>query len=733
MSEIPEARELTSRTPALRHLGHGQQRGIPFIPQLNVVECGVACVAMVLAYHGKHVAREEIRAVIGATRDGTRASALLATARRFGLRGRGVKLELNGLRFLRPGAILHWAFNHFVLFERVSRDGVVIVDPAIGRRTVTWQETERSFTGVAIDLEPDDDFEPSAKRSRLRAVLQLLWKSGEWPRILVLSAFMQVLTLALPLLVGLVVDRVIPRGDERLLLVVALGLGVMLIFHAFSTVVRGHAILALRTRFDATLTTALLERMLQLPYAFFQQRPVGDLFARLNSNTTIREILTSSALSTVLDGTMMCVYLAMLLIISAKLGAIVLALCVLEVAIVAMTRGRLKDLQAEGLERRIRCEDFQFEMLGGIETLKAMGAEPRVQQRWGDLFVDVLNNGLHTGRLAILFDSITAVLRMGAPLVIFTIGALAVLRGELSVGAMLAIQTFAVGVFGPLSTLVATVMQLDRLGIYFDRVVDVFDAPTEQRPGTALLAAKLSGAIEVEDLRFRHGPADPEVIRGVWLKIAAGEFVAIVGRSGSGKSTLAALLVGLYRATSGRISYDGASLNELDLLSVRQQLGIVTQNAQLFSSTIRANIALADPQLPFESIVKAAQTAQLHDEITQMPMSYDTLLSSGGGSISGGQRQRLAIARAIVRRPAILVLDEATSALDAMNEQRVQEALAPLRCTRIVIAHRLSTIINADRILVMERGRVVEQGTHRELLEAGGVYAALVAAQSRHA
>ena len=258
---------------------------------------------------------------------------------------------------------------------------------------------------------------------------------------------------------------------------------------------------------------------------------------------------------------------------------------------------------------------------------------------------------------------------------------------------------------------------------------DVRETPLEQAPGQTRLAPKLNGCIDIDHVSFRYGPLEPLVVDDVSLHIEPGQLVAIVGRSGSGKSTLASLLVGLYSPTSGRILYDGSNLCDLEFRSVRRQLGIVTQRAYLFGSSIRANITLSDPDIPFDDVVEAAKCAQIHDEIIQMPMGYETLLIDGGGSISGGQRQRIALARALVRRPAILLLDEATSALDAISERRVQAGLDGLACTRLVIAHRLSTVIRADVILVMDRGRLVEQGSHEQLLARGGIYTELVAGQ----
>jgi ABC-type bacteriocin/lantibiotic exporter with double-glycine peptidase domain len=294
---------------------------------------------------------------------------------------------------------------------------------------------------------------------------------------------------------------------------------------------------------------------------------------------------------------------------------------------------------------------------------------------------------------------------------------------------MLALNAVALGFLGPLGDMVSTMMQLQLLGSYLDRIHDVMDAPPEQPAGKARRAPKLTGHISLEKVSFRYGPHAPLVVRDVSVEIHPGQSVAIVGRSGAGKSTLANLLLGMYQPSAGRILYDGMDLSELDLRSVRQQLGIVLQNPALFSASIRSNITLADSSLPLEAVVEAARLAQIHEEVLAMPMGYESLLLDRGTSLSGGQRQRLALARALVRKPAILLLDEATSSLDAITESKVHHALASLECTRIAIAHRLSTVAGADLILTLEDGALVEAGTHQQLLARGGIYATLVAAQ----
>ena len=725
---------LLDRFPALRKLAakRPRHRRIPYIQQTTSTDCGAACLAMVLAFHGKSVSLKDLRDVIGLDRDGSHAQGLLEAARWFGLRGRGVQItDIDDLRYVDRGTILHWRFGHFVVFEELLEQGALLVDPAGGRRRVSREELERSFTGVAIALEPAEDFSPGRSRATGigRYVKKMAAQSGVLYRVLVVSVLLQLLALATPLLTGLLVDRVVPRNDVHLLTLLSVGLAALVVFTFLSSLTRAFLLLQLQIQLDAEMTLNFLDHLVALPYSFFQQRSAGDLMMRLASNTTIREILTSGAISGILDGALVCLYLVLLFVTHAGMGLLVLLLGTLRVGLFLLTRRRYRDLMSAALHTQARSRGYQVQLLAGIETLKAMGAEQRSVEHWSNLFVDELNVAVDRGRLSAVFDSLLAALATASPFVILIFGATQVLDGELSLGTMLALSALAAGFLGPLSTLVSTAVQLQLLGSYIERISDVLDTAPEQETGEVARAERLSGRIDLEDVSFRYGEQAPLVVRDVSLGIEAGSFVAIVGASGAGKTTLANLLLGLYPPTSGRILFDGVPLETLDLRSVRTQLGIVPQQPYLFGTSIRENIALADPSLPLSRVVEAAKLAHIHDDVIAMPMAYDTVLADGGASLSGGQRQRLALARALIHRPAMVLLDEASSNLDAVTERRIQRELERLRATRIVIAHRLSTIMAADVILVMEQGTVIEKGKHDELVARAGRYSHLVAAQ----
>jgi ATP-binding cassette subfamily B protein len=711
----------------------GWRRRIPVVQQTAQSDCAAACLTMILAYYGKPVRLADVRQLLGAGRDGADALSLVKGARFHGLRARGVKVpKVEDLRFLDRGSVLHWGFHHYVVFERMDGDRVRIVDPGTGRRTVTLEEVSKTFTGVALLFEPGPDFvrERAPRRhGAMRYVRELVAQSALLRRIVALSLVLRLLALATPLLTGLIVDRVVPGRDHSLLLVLGLALAMIAAFDFSSALVRAHLMLHLRTRLDARITLDFVEHLITLPYAFFHQRSAGDLMMRLNSNTTIREILTAGTLTGILDGALACLYLIVLSLANGTLALLVLGLGLLRVLLFLGTRHRQAELMAKTLQVQARSRNYQVQMLSGIETLKALGAEQQAVDRWANLFADELNVSLARGRLDAFFEAGVSTLTTASPFVVLIFGASAVMAGHMTLGTMLAASALAIGFLTPLTSLVSTAVQLQLLSSYLERMDDVLEAAPEQQKDAVTTTPPLTGRITLEEVSFRYTPMRPDAVHGVSLEIEPGSFVALVGSSGAGKSTLALLLTGLYRPTSGRVLYDGLDLGGLELTSLRRQLGIVLQQPYLFADSIRNNIAIGEESLPLPRIVEAAKKARIHDFIETLPLGYDSPLADGGSSLSGGQRQRLALARALVRCPSILLLDEATSHLDAESEREVLAELEALRATRLVIAHRLSTVVRADKILVMENGQIVEQGRHDELVARHGRYAELVQAQ----
>ena len=709
-------------------------RRVPFIAQTAAADCGAACIAMTLAVHGRTVSLDDVRKVTGLSRHGLDARRLLTSAEHFGLRGRGVQLRTpDDLAYLERGSILHWDFRHFVVLERAEKQGAWIVDPADGRRFVTREQLERSLTGVAILLEPGPEFERGGTDPRAsllgRYLKRVLRHNGALARIVLISILMQLFALAVPVLTGVLIDRVLPRADRQLLWILAAGAATLVVFSALATLIRGHILLALRTRLDAQLSTDFLEHLVQLPFSFFQQRSTGDLMMRLASNATIRETLTSAVLSGALDGLMVITYLVLLLVTDVRLGFVVAGLAILRIGILAGAMRRRQRLTSESLQAQSAAQTYEVQLLSGIEALKACGAERRAVDSWSRLFVHQLNVNLARGRLDALVQSLLDGLQIASPVIILLYGATRVIANELSLGTMLGLAALAAGFLAPLSLLVANAAQFQLLGSFLERLDDVLSTPAEEQGRDLPRPASFAGGVSVTNATFRYGFLVAPALSDISFDVEPGALVAIVGPSGSGKSTLAGLVAGLLTSESGRVLYDGKPLDAYPREWLRTQLAYLPQHSYLFGTSIRANIALQDPQLPFERIVEAAKLAEIHDEIAALPMGYETVLADAGASLSGGQRQRIALARALVNHPKVLILDEATSALDAITEEKIQRNLLRLRATRIVAAHRLSTIRDADQIVVLDGGRVVQTGTHAELALRDGLYRRLVAAQ----
>ncbi|HKU43138.1 MAG TPA: peptidase domain-containing ABC transporter [Polyangiales bacterium] len=729
-----EARETLTKEPPtrLRLL-----KGVEFIPQLTPTDCGVASLASVLAFHGKHVPIHELRNLLGGGRNGVTARQLLTAARSFGMSARGVAIEPSKLRYLPRASILHWALAHFVVYESSDAKSVTIVDPALGRRRVPMEEAAKLLSGVALIFEPGQGFKRQRIERRVRWERYAQWMFGArgvWARVLATSAFLQLIALSLPGFMAIVVDKVVPRGDLQLLQLVGAGFLLLISFNFLSSLLRSRLLLELRSKVEARMSFDFVDHMFGLPYAFFQQRTTGDLLMRLSSQVAIREVLTSGALSALLDGVLVSLYFVLLLGAAPSLACIALGVAGLQVAILLLASRRNAQLVVEGLAAQSQLEAYQVEMLSGIETLKSMGAGERAFSRWTDLYVNSLNRSIARDRLDGTFQTLVNTLRFCGPVCLMLAGANSVLQGTLSLGAMLGLSALGAGFLDPVANLVGTAMRLTQLRAYMERIEDVLETPSETsnpRPAQERAAVgALAGSIQVSELSFKY-PSEPNLtLQRLSFIAAPGESLAIVGPSGSGKSTLARLLAGLYTPMSGTIAFDGRELRNWDLLALRERLGIVTQDTRLFSGSIRDNVALFDPGISHEEVEAACRLACLHDTIAQMPMGYDTMLADGGSSLSGGQRQRLSLARALVRKPGVLILDEATSALDTATERAVQDNLRALRCTRVIVAHRLSTVVEADKILVLERGRIVGVGSHADLIDYCPTYRDLVHSQA---
>ena len=724
----PQRPSLADRLPALA--GVGRSREIPYISQLEWSDCGAACLAMVLHFHGKEVELADVRTTLSVGRDGVTARAIAEGATRFGLIARGVRADLDQLAVLPRGTILHWEFNHFVVFDRLARGKAIIVDPAVGRREIELEELGRKYTGVAIQLAPNEEFTKlKSNNPAARPYLRELFAEGRlmW-RVIACSLVLRSIGLVIPLMTGMIVDRVVPRSDYTMLIVTISAIGGLVLFQAIGSLIRSNLLIHLRTVLDARMTLGFLDHMVALPIGFFQKRSVGDLLLRVGSNSQMREIVTSQTLSAIIDGVFVLLYALVILWTNATLGLVAILMALLPPAVYLAARKRNMRLTTEDLQAQAKSQSYLGQLLGGMETLKTAGAESGAVERWSGLYAEVMNVSVQKGRLNAKIDALRGSISQLAPMIVMAIGAHAVMKGEMTVGTMLAMTSVAMSLFGPLAELIEGLLNMQLLSGYAARVQDVMKTPIEQDRETVAQPPRLRGDIALKGVGFRYSSDRPAVLANIDLQIQAGAKVALVGPSGSGKSTLLNLLAGTFVPTTGRVSYDGTDLHTMDLKAVRQQIGIVPQNPFIFGSSVRENIAITAPDASLERIRFAAGMAALHDDIVAMPLGYDTPISDGGSSLSGGQRQRIAIARACLREPRVLLFDEATSALDTTTEAKIVSNVRRLGCTQITVAHRLSTVQNYDLIVVMDQGRIVETGNHQQLLAKQGLYARLLAA-----
>ena len=712
----------------------------PTVLQMENTECGAASLSIVLQHHGRYVPLTQLRELCGVSRDGSDAANLILAARSLGLDAKGFKKGLESLKEVRGPAILFWEFNHFLVFEGFRRDRVALNDPALGPRTVSLEEFDRSYTGIVLTMEPGPQFQRGGRAPSVWPVVVRRMTSEPMGALFILITGLLLILpqLVMPVFAQIYLDEVIGNSMGQwlkpMLWAMAFTIGLQVALQHLQLV----GTRSLEKRLTRRFAIGFEHQILALPERFYSQRHASDIAGRMGINASIAEFIGGRLIPMLTGIVLLVFYLILTFLYSPWLGLLILSTTAINALVVQLNLRTQRDNSISLQKDAAKSGSVVVSAMRDIETIKAAAIEPDVFRRFAGYQSRLLNTlqalQLRNARLRLVPNGLTTFNEIA----VLLLGFLLVIRGELTLGMLLAAQTIAFSLKGQIERLIGFVQQLPEFEAGVLRLEDVLEQPRDplldggevKNPGstgTEFTLSRLSGGIEIQDLQYGFTAIQAPLIDGLSLVIHPGMRVALVGGSGSGKSTLAKLLAGLHQPTGGTIRFDGRTLLDLPRAVVVSSLAMVQQEIQLFGCSVRDNLSLWNPAIDDSSLLEACRDAELLEVVRGLPEGLDTMLNEGGRNLSGGQRQRLELARALVNNPSILIMDEATSALDTDTEQKLINNLSRRGCTQVIVAHRLSTIRDADLILVMEQGRVIQQGTHENLLQdQNGAYAQLL-------
>lgn len=687
------------------------RRRLPVILQSETIECGLACMVMIASFHGRHTDLSELRRRFPLSLNGLTLNRLMDIGSALGLRSRALRLEPEDLGELTLPCIVHWKMEHYVVLWRVNRDSVVINDPVHGQKTLSRAEFSKHFTGIALELEPVAEFDP-APRPRRVGILRLTGNLSGVKRSLgmlaVLALTLELMVLLAPLLVQLITDYALPYGDKDLLNLLGIGFLIMMALHAAVGALRSWGVAKLGAGMNYGWSVNVFSHLVSLPQSFFERRQLGDLQNRFSSITDIQKTLTSRFIEGVLDGLMAVLTLILMLVYSKLLTAITVTAFVLYTLAKVMSFGRLREAQHGQLMSQALQQSHFLEVMRGIQAVRLGNKGPVQAAYHANKSIDTLNRELDVQRIAISLDTVKFVIFNSQRVLILWLGSLFVLNGSMTAGMLIAFFVFSYQFTTRAGALIDYLAEFGMLGLHAERLSDIVLSPPEQDVVPSSPSTPVDYSIRLEGVSFRYDPDQAFVIRDCDLHVASGETVAITGASGCGKTTLIKLILGLLDAEEGAVMVGERTLKSLGKHQVRELIGAVMQDDQLFNGSIRDNISMFDDRSKGDEVEEAAELAAVHADVQSMPMGYYTLIGDMGSSLSGGQKQRVVLARALYKKPKILVLDEATSHLDVRRERLVNESISRLALTKIIIAHRPETIDSADRVLELRDGQLFE-------------------------
>lgn len=709
----------------------------PTVIQMEAVECGAAALGIVLGFYGRYVSLEELRIACGVSRDGSKASNLVKAARTFGLIAKGARLEIESLRKQKLPVILFWNFNHFLVLEGFGKDCVYVNDPAAGPRKIALSEFEKSYTGVTLQFEPGPEFVPGGRPPNLYKILSgrlANVKSALWFVILA-SLALVIPGLMIPVFSQVFVDNYLIGRLDGWIRPLLLGMLLTALMRGILTWLQQKYLLRLEMHLSLTSSSAFIWHVLRLPVSFFTQRYAGDISQRVQANDRVAQLLSGELATNIVNLITLFFYLAVMLTYSWQLTLLGVFLTILNFSALK----KLTRLRSDG--NMILLQDkgkLMATTIGGIqtiETIKATGAEYDFFSRWAGYKAKVSNTEQRLEFYTRLLSALPGLLNALITVTILGLGGSQVISGELTVGMLVAFQSLMSSFVAPVGTLMGIAGKYQEAKGDMARLDDVMRHPLDDcfeqcKAGVPVSAAsascKLQGHLELRNVCFGYSRFEPPLIENFNLLLAPGQRVALVGGSGSGKSTIARLVMGLNQPWSGEVLLDGVPRTSIDRAVLASSVAGVDQDPYLFAGTIRENLTLWDNTLPQADMLQAAHDAMIHEAIVGRPEGYDSLLGEAGAGFSGGQIQRLDIARALTSKPRILVLDEATSALDPVTEMQIDNNVRARGCACLIVAHRLSTVRDADEIIVMDHGRIVERGSHEQLLALNGAYCQLI-------
>ncbi|ARV58815.1 NHLP family bacteriocin export ABC transporter peptidase/permease/ATPase subunit [Nostocales cyanobacterium HT-58-2] len=715
----------------------------PTLLQMEAVECGAAALGIILGYFGRNVPLPELRRECGVSRDGSKASNVLKAARLYGLEAKGFKKPLEALKDFRPPYIVFWNFNHFLVVEGFSQNRVYLNDPASGRRSVSLEEFDQAYTGVVLLMERGSEFKKGGKKKSIVSALSSRLQSSRGAIIFCLLAglLLTIPRLAVPAFTQVFVDEILVENRTDWLRPLLLGMLFAAVSQGLLARMRLFYLRRLMVKLSVSMSGQFLWHTLRLPIGFYAQRFTGEISSRNELNDKVADVLSGQLATTVIDTLMIVFYAAIMIVYDWVLTSIAIMFAVFNFfALQFLSRSRV-DANMKVAQENGKVAGVAIGGIQSMETVKASGLEFDLFSKFTGYYAKMLNAqqelALPTQVLSTLPKFLTAL----ATTSILVIGGFRVMNGSLSIGMLVAYQTLTTEFLNPVNNLVNFGSTMQELEADLNRLDDVLQNPTDSESDRSASIQNVSvhtvredsfqlvGYVELRNISFGYSRLEPPLIENLNVTLKPGQRVAFVGGSGSGKSTVAKLVTGLYSPWGGEILFDGIPRSQVPRSVLANSLAMVEQDIFLFAGTVRENLTLWDSTVTEEDLVQACKDAVIHDLILNMPGGYDAQILEGGTNMSGGQRQRLEIARALVRNPAVLVLDEATSALDAETELIIDRNLRRRGCSCIVVAHRLSTIRDCDEIIVLERGKVVQRGTHDQLRHLGGMYAHLTSSE----